>query len=130
MTRKHLATLLLLTLATCVWAVNPEPQTVSEAEGDQAWCQPEAGFQRALAGEEQVGPCQGRDFRVDFELGRNLRNLREERAALQQALADVAEPATIQAQRARLRVLERELQQVEGLARIRGLLPLDDDVES
>ncbi len=102
---------LLLTLASLAHADAP------------ANCDPRAGFLRALDGAQDLGPCTDRHFRVDFELGRNLRNLRQERAALLEAAATDEQAAT----RNRLRIVERELEQVEGLARIRGLLAADKD---
>lgn len=89
-------------------------------------CQPQAGFERALAGQEQTPSCEDRAYRIDFELGRNLRLLRQEQAELKDALGA---PVTAQARhlKRRLQVVERELEQLEGLARIRGLLPPEPD---
>lgn len=85
-------------------------------------CQPRTGFDLALAGQAERPPCEGRAYRIDFELGRNLRLLRQEQAELKAALeepdAEDARQLTL-----RLQVLEREIDQLEGLARIRGLLP-------
>lgn len=89
-------------------------------------CRPQAGFERALAGQEAMSSCETRAYRIDFELGRNLRRLQQEQAELQDALG---EPVTAQARhlKRRLQVVERELEQLEGLARIRGLLPPQPD---
>lgn len=133
MIRQCLITIALLTGASAVSGLAPDQPArsalaaeTSAADRDEAAhpCRPEAGFRRALAGEEDPGACQDRDFRIDFELGRNLKTLREEQAALRSALAaSETDPATSRAHHARLQVIERELQQIEGLARIRGLLP-------
>ncbi|MEE4638013.1 MAG: hypothetical protein V2J42_04680 [Wenzhouxiangella sp.] len=84
-------------------------------------CQPQAGFDLALAGQAETPPCEGRAYRIDFELGRNLRLLQQERADLVAAL-EKADSEDSDRRKLRLQVLERELQQLEGLARIRGLL--------
>jgi len=118
MFRQSLTICLLLTFASLTHAVGD-----SENPDATANCDPRAGFLRALDGAQDLGPCTDRHFRVDFELGRNLRNLRQERDALLEAAATDHQPAT----RNRLRIVERELEQVEGLARIRGLLAADKD---
>lgn len=87
-------------------------------EGLAQYCQPQAGFQRGLSGQDEAGPCTDRAFRIEFELGRQIRLLRAERSRLSRA-----RPEELDAMR--LRVVERELSQIEGLARIRGLLPAD-----
>lgn len=118
MFRQSLTICLLLTLASLAHAVGD-----SENPDAPADCDPRAGFLRALDGAQDLGPCTDRHFRVDFELGRNLRNLRQERDALLEAAETDQQTAT----RNRLRIVERELEQVEGLARIRGLLAADKD---
>ena len=118
MFRQSLIICLLLTLAGLAHAVGD-----SENPDAPADCDPRAGFLRALDGAQDLGPCTERHFRVDFELGRNLRNLRQERDTLLEADASDKDTAT----RKRLRVVERELEQVEGLARIRGLLSGEED---
>ncbi len=85
-------------------------------------CQPRTGFDLALAGQAETPPCEGRAYRIDFELGRNLRLLRVEQAELKAAL-EKPDTEDDRRRKLRLQVLEREIDQLEGLARIRGLLP-------
>ncbi|TVS12694.1 MAG: DUF2799 domain-containing protein [Wenzhouxiangella sp.] len=88
------------------------------SEGLEQYCRPQAGFDRALGGQEDLGPCETREFRIEFQLGRQIRLLRAERNALAEASAEALDPM-------RLRIVERELSQIEGVARIRSLLPAD-----
>ena len=139
MIRQCLVTIALLT-GTCMaygieaagtaWSARAgETPKVNPADGADA-CDPEIGFRRALAGSDEPGTCRDRDFRISFELGRNLKILRQERAALESALtATNPDPASARTQQSRLQVIERELQQIEGMARIRGLLPESKDHE-
>ena len=102
------------------------PFTESRRIGLADYCRPQAGFERALTGQqEQTRPCQDRAFRIDFELGRNLRRLRQEQVELQARRASASAPDSrdVRQQRRRQQVIDRELNQLEGLARIRGLLP-------
>lgn len=94
-------------------------------EGLASYCEPRAGFERALRGQDEAGACSSREFRIDFELGRNIRTLRAEHQDLMEAAQDQSDPAEPPSMR--LRVIERELSQLEGVARIRGLLPAVPD---
>jgi hypothetical protein len=85
-------------------------------------CQPKTGFELALSGQAETPSCEGRTYRIDFELGRNLRLLRQEQTDLEAAPGDLA-AAENRGRKLRLQVIARELEQLEGLARIRGLLP-------
>ena len=89
-------------------------------------CSVQEGFNLGLAGEEKPQECNDRSYRIDFELGRNIRQLRSERAELESALLRRAEESTGKTSQRqtnrRLQVVVRELNQLEGLARIRGLL--------
>lgn len=86
-------------------------------------CLPEQGFRLGLEGAERPEACVQRAYRIDFELGRNIRLLRYERLELQGNLRlQPEEPVRKQINR-RLQTIERELHQLEGLASIRGLLP-------
>lgn len=43
-------------------------------------CQPQAGFDLGLAGEPAMHQCEARDYRMAFELGRQIQALRAERS--------------------------------------------------
>lgn len=79
-----------------------------------AECEPQSGFDRGLVGESAAQQCEQRDYRMAFELGRQIHGLRREQAEL--SAADGPDQA------ARLRVIARELSQLEGLARVQRLL--------
>lgn len=118
-----------LSEAEALAAITPHCRDAAQdswADGLLDYCQARAGFERALAGADELGPCQDRLFRVDFELGRQLRELRQERQMLRTSVQTQADAGT-EAAALRLRVLERELSELEGLARIRGLLPADPE---
>lgn len=98
-------------------------------KGKTRFCDPENAFARGLSDTVYYGICDSREFRSDFELGRTLRVLRVEQEAIALQLdaietgqfepAESGEPAYL---RRRARTLERELADLETLARIRGLL--------
>ncbi|MGY6553752.1 MAG: hypothetical protein ACXIUM_04425 [Wenzhouxiangella sp.] len=85
----------------------------------QSWaeCEAQSGFERGLVGESPGQQCDQRDYHMAFALGRQIHGLRLEQAEL--SAADAPE------QVARLRVIDRELSQLEGLARVQGLLAAD-----
>ena len=92
----------------------------SASSGD---CLPEQAFNLGLEGAQKPATCSQRAYRIDFELGRNIRALREEQTRLRAALPAEDEETVRQQIGRRLQTVERELNQLEGLARIRGLLP-------
>lgn len=83
-------------------------------------CTPQAGFELALLGKDAAIACEQPDYRMAFGLGRQIGMLRAEQSELEEI--PEAEAADSTARTARLRVIERELAQLEGLARIQGLL--------
>ncbi len=82
-----------------------------------AQCEPQSGFDLGLAGESVAEQCKQHAYRMAFELGRQIRALRQERSDLSRA------GGTNHV--ARLQVIDRELSQLEGLARIQGLPETD-----
>lgn len=80
-------------------------------------CSPSAGFETGLAGNEAPARCSGQAFQEGFRLGRELGRMRRERDALR-ARSDSLEAG----ERARLRSLERDIPELETLARLEGLM--------
>lgn len=88
-------------------------------------CSPPAGFSRGL---DRVGPaatCGAEDYLKAHRLGRHLADLRSERDTLRNELASTADADKRRRARlnARLRVLERDIPELEALARLKNLLP-------
>lgn len=83
-------------------------------------CAPQSGFELALLGKPAAHGCEQPDYRMAFGLGRQIGMLRAEQSELSE-MPDTDEKDAA----ARLRVIERELSQLEGLARIHGLLDAD-----
>ncbi len=81
-------------------------------------CGKEAAFAASLAGEPAQAACTGEDYLEAHRIGSALEEMYAEREAL---LAD--EASLDAAERARLRVLERDIPELETLARMQGLKP-------
>lgn len=81
-------------------------------------CSPTQGFELGRIGQEPPPLCQERDYAEAWQLGQALGELEAERDAL---LAREDELDSIE--RARLRVLTRDIPELETLARIEGHLP-------
>lgn len=80
-------------------------------------CSPNAGFDTGLAGNEPPAHCSEEDFREGYRLGRVLGRMHRERDALR-ARADSLDAV----ERAHLRSLERDIPEIETLARLEGLM--------
>lgn len=91
-----------------------------------AFCDPEAAFDRAMAGSAQPPACERPAYLRNHQLGANLHALRDEKKTIEDDLArgeaDSTAPQQLQTWRMRLRVLEREVSELETLARMRGLM--------
>ncbi len=81
-------------------------------------CRPEAGFELGRGGSPISDACAAPEYGQAWRLGHSLGQLEAERKALQDR-ADELEALD----QARLRVLERDIPELETLARLRGLLP-------
>lgn len=87
-------------------------------------CSPQAGFELGQSGEPPAEACDDRQYRESWQLGETLGELQRERDDL---LARDDDLDTLE--QMRLRVLSREIPELETLARLRGFLPaatLDD----
>ena len=84
-------------------------------------CSPQGGFDRGRAGEASKAACDARDYRENWQLGQTLGELERERAEL---LAREGSLDTLE--QMRLRVLSREIPELETLARLRGFMPAAD----
>lgn len=91
-----------------------------------AYCEPTLAFERALGGDLQPPACNQPAYLRNHQLGANLYALTEEKQSIETALAagenDGTDPAQLQVWRMRLRVLEREIPELETIARMRGLM--------
>ncbi len=105
------------------------------------FCEPGLAFERAMGGGEQPPACGQPAYVRNHQLGTNLYALLNEKQTIEAALAtgenDGTPPAQLQAWRMRLRVLEREIPELETIARMRGLMApaelpdeVRDDAES
>lgn len=81
-------------------------------------CSPQAGFDQGRAGEPVESSCEQRDYRESWQLGQTLGELKQERDDL---LA--REDSLDNLEQMRLRVLSREIPELETLARLRGFMP-------
>ncbi len=99
-------------------SIEPATEFAADGAAELAQCTPHRLFDLGLTAEPFPANCAGREGRMAFELGRQIHTLREEQEALGEADPQPARDA-------RLRVIERELAQLEGLARIQGLLAAD-----
>jgi hypothetical protein len=82
-------------------------------------CSPISGFELGRSGSEPAMSCDGERYAEGWRLGQTLGTLETEFRSLQ-ALA-----APDPAQRQRLRVLQREIPELETLARLEGWLPTE-----
>ncbi len=90
----------------------------------RAFCDADLAFARAMEGGEQPPACEEAAYRRNHQLGANLYALTEEKKAIENLLEnDGANTPSMQATRMRLRVLEREIPELETLARMRGFMP-------
>jgi hypothetical protein len=80
-------------------------------------CAPKSGFELGRAGQSIASNCEAADYRDAWQLGQTLHELESEYRALgeRQDELDAAE-------RMRMRVIEREIPELEGLARIQQWL--------
>lgn len=93
-------------------------------------CDPAKAFDRAMQGQTRPEICDAPSYARNFQLGANLLVLTEERVAIEKALAAIEQDpmgaSQSQSLRMRLRVLEREIPNLEALAQMRGLMTPDD----
>lgn len=92
------------------------------AESAAEYCRPELGFGIGHSDAVYYGICTDAEFNRNYRLGRTLRVLEVERENLEAILAASEDPARQARIRARLRVLERDIPELETLARLQGLL--------
>ena len=81
-------------------------------------CRQETGFEAGLAGQTAPTHCENEDYLEAHRLGFALAEMYGEREQLLAQEGDLDG-----ADRARLRVLERDIPELETLARMQGLLP-------
>ena len=81
-------------------------------------CRQETGFEAGLADQPANTSCENEDYLEAHRIGSALEQMYREREQLQSGQADLDA-----AGRARLRVLERDIPELETLARMQGLLP-------
>lgn len=110
---------------------HPECQEAYESHwqrGNQIACDISTAFERGLQGFEQPAACGDRDFLEHFQLGQTLTSLRAERARYESELAEAQtlDPTDRRRIEGRLRVLAREIPELETLAQIRGMMPPAD----
>ena len=116
-------------------SLDAELPEVCRAEAEQAWqdelvesCQPQTGFDRGYQGQPQLQACTQENHQSAHRLGQLLFELEAEKAELEQQIADHPteqrdDAAALTAMRNRLIVIERDLPEVETLARLEGFLP-------
>ncbi|MFW5927489.1 MAG: hypothetical protein ACOCSR_05495 [Wenzhouxiangella sp.] len=87
-------------------------------------CSPRAGFSAALSGERSEPACREDDYGRAYRLGHTLSEMRAERDALRAEIDELDDDSGRKAARlrARLRVLERDIPEIEALARLDGLM--------
>ncbi len=126
-------------------AVNDLPQDFGSTAFDQqceaayreAWlaeqtvlCDPSNAFARAMQGEAQLMICDAPAYIRNHQLGANLYALINEKEAIEKMLALGEQDSSLITQgpslRMRLRVLEREIPNLEALAQMRGLMEQAD----
>jgi hypothetical protein len=88
-----------------------------------AQCRSDQAFSAGLVGKDMNAGCDGRNYRIDYELGRQLRLLRAEKNELEATQRKGLSDDVGRLTRVRLQRLDREVAEIEGIARIRGLLP-------
>jgi hypothetical protein len=94
------------------------PLVLLNACTSQPDCTPTQGFEHGRIGQEPPPLCQERDYAEAWQLGQTLGELEAERDALLEREHEL-EPI----ERSRLRVLTRDIPELETLARIEGYLP-------
>lgn len=96
--------------------------------GNSKACDTSTAFERGLTGVAQPEACVDRSFLERFQLGKTLAALRAERARYESELSDAQTLDPIDRRRieGRLRVLAREIPELETLAQIRGMMPPAD----
>jgi len=94
-------------------------------EALRAECAGLYAFDRGMNGKPPGDQCPGEDFRSAWNLGRMLQDLNDERELSERRFADesLLSPDLRRDLRQRLRVIERDLPQIQALARIQGFLP-------
>lgn len=110
---------------------HPECQEAYESNwqrGNHIACDISTAFERGLQGAKQPEACGDRDFLEHFQLGQTLASLRAERARYESELSEAQTLDPIDRRRieGRLRVLAREIPELETLAQIRGMMPPAD----
>ncbi len=97
--------------------------------GREAYCDDEMAFDLGLSDHIHYGICESREFRANFEMGRTLRVLSVEQEstelqikAMEEGRYTPADGSGIGRLRQRERILEREIADLETLARTRGLM--------
>jgi len=102
-----------------------------QARAETAWaellraeCAPLIGFHAARNGVEPAGDCAGAEFTSAVNLGRAIGEMERERGEIRNRLSSGA-ATDVEAKRLgrRLIVIERDLPQLEALARMQGLMP-------
>jgi len=102
-----------------------------QARAETAWaellraeCAPLIGFHAARSGAEPAGDCAGAEFTSAVNLGRAIGEMERERGEIRNRLSSGA-ATDVEAKRLgrRLIVIERDLPQLEALARMQGLMP-------
>ena len=114
-----------------VWDPSCEMAYVEAWEAQKAeLCDANKAFDRAMQGLDRPAICDAPSYGRNFQLGANLMVLRQEKAAIEDALAAIERDGDLAAQsqslRMRLRVLEREIPNLETLAQMRGLMEPED----
>jgi len=110
---------------------HPDCQQTYESHwqrGNRIACDVSTAFERGLDGATQPATCSDRDFLEHFQLGQTLASLRAERARYESDLsgAQALDPTDRRRIEGRLRVLAREIPELETLAQIRGMMPPAD----
>ena len=88
-------------------------QTATETD-----CDPQAGFDQGRADNPPAPACEERQYQESWQLGQTLGELERERDQLQ-----AREDSLENLEQMRLRVLGREIPELETLARLRGFMP-------
>jgi hypothetical protein len=91
-------------------------------------CDLDAAFERGLNGAAHPEACTDRTFLERFQLGQTLASLRADRTRYEAQLreSEMLDPTDRRRIEGRLRVLAREIPELETLAQIRGLMPPAD----
>ena len=87
------------------------------SQHEEPACEPDAAFNLGRAAEAPPPQCQERTYSEAWQLGQTLGELERERDELAARSSDLEA-----AERMRLRVLERDIPELETLARIQGLM--------